>query len=76
MRAKWLEYKSRFSRRKIGFSSSVRGGDLGIDGRIIDVEMDVSPGLLGFELIGRPDTSEKESKERVRTAIRSCGRRG
>ena len=46
---------------------------LGIDGRIIDVEVDVSPGLPGFELVGLPDTSVKESKERVRTAIRNSG---
>ena len=38
---------------------------LGIDGRIIDVEVDVSPGLPGFELVGLSDTSVKESKERV-----------
>ena len=35
--------------------------------------MDVSPGLPGFELVGLPDTSVKESKERVRTAIRNSG---
>ena len=38
---------------------------LGIDGRIIDVEVDVSLGLPGFELVSLPDTSVKESKERV-----------
>ena len=38
---------------------------LGIDRRTIDVEVDVSPGLPGFELVGLPDTSVKESKERV-----------
>jgi len=53
---------------------------LEIDGRIIDVEVDVSPGLPGFELVGLPDTSVKESKERVRTTsatpASSCGRNG
>ena len=29
------------------------------------MEVDVSPGLLGPELVGLPDTSVKESKERV-----------
>ena len=38
---------------------------LGIDGWMIDVEVDVSPGLPGFELVGLPDTLVKESKERV-----------
>ena len=37
---------------------------LGLDGRIIDVEVDVSPGPPGFGLVGLPDTSVKESKER------------
>ncbi|ERJ90627.1 hypothetical protein HMPREF1992_01526 [Selenomonas sp. oral taxon 892 str. F0426] len=46
---------------------------LGIDRQIIDVEVDVSLGLPGFELVGLPDTSVKESKERVRTAIRNSG---
>ena len=38
-----------------------------IDGRIIDVEVRVSPGLPGFEVAWLPDTLVKESKERVRT---------
>ena len=46
---------------------------LGIVGRLIDVEVVVSPGLPGFELVGLPDTSVKESKARVRTAIRNSG---
>ena len=60
------------------FAKTYGATTLGIDGRIIDVEVDVSPGLPGFELVGLPDTSAKESKERVRRrfAIRafSCGR--
>ena len=39
---------------------------LGIDGRMIDVEVDVSPGGAGVsEMVELPDTSVKESKERV-----------
>ena len=53
------------------FAKTYGATTLGIDGRIIDVEVDVSPGLPGFELVGLPDTSVKESKERVRTAIRN-----
>ena len=47
------------------FAKTYGATTLGIDGRIIDVEVDVSPGLPGFELAGLPDTSVKESKERV-----------
>ena len=38
---------------------------LGIDGRIIDVEVDVSPRLLGFELVGFPDTLVLERKYHI-----------
>ena len=55
------------------FAKTYGATTIGIDGRIIDVEVDVSPGLPGFELVGLPDTSVKESKERVRTAIRNSG---
>ena len=47
------------------FAKTYGAVTLGIDGRIIDVEVDVSPGLPGFELVGLPDTSVKESKGRV-----------
>ena len=47
------------------FAKTYGATTLGIDGRIIDVEVDVSPGLPGFELVGLPDTSVKESKGRV-----------
>ena len=55
------------------FAKTYGATTLGIDGRIIDVEVDVSQGLPGFELVGLPDTSVKESKELVRTAIRNSG---
>jgi magnesium chelatase family protein len=43
----------------------------GIDGRIVRVEIDVSPGLPSFTVVGLPDTSVRESRDRVRTAIRN-----
>jgi magnesium chelatase family protein len=45
----------------------------GIDGRIVRVEVDVSPGLPSFTVVGLPDTSVRESRDRVRTAIRNSG---
>lgn len=45
----------------------------GMFGHLIKVEVDVSDGLPGFEIVGLPDTSVKESKERVRTAIKNSG---
>lgn len=45
----------------------------GIDGYIVDVEVDMSQGLPGFEIVGLPDNAVKESKERVRSAIKNSG---
>ena len=43
---------------------------LGIDGVIIETEVDVSKGVPSFEIVGLPDTAIKESKERVRSALK------
>jgi magnesium chelatase family protein len=45
----------------------------GIDGIKIDVEVDISMGLPAFNIVGLPETSVKESKERVRSAIKNAG---
>jgi magnesium chelatase family protein len=45
----------------------------GIDGIRIDVEVDISFGLPAFNIVGLPEASVKESKERVRAAIRNTG---
>lgn len=43
----------------------------GLDGYLVDVQVDVSNGLPSWEIVGLPDTSVKEAKERVRTAIKN-----
>jgi len=45
----------------------------GVDGFIVDVEIDISKSLPGYVLVGLPDASVKESKERVQSAIRNSG---
>lgn len=45
----------------------------GIDGILIEVETDVANGLPAFDIVGLPDVAIKESKERVRTAIKNSG---
>ena len=45
----------------------------GLNGYIIEVETDLSRGMPVFNIVGLPDTSIKESKERVRTAIKNSG---
>ncbi len=49
------------------FSASV----LGVDGFLVEVEVDVSPALPSFELVGLPNAAVREAKERVRAAIRN-----
>jgi magnesium chelatase family protein len=45
----------------------------GIDACAVQVEVDVSHGLPGFHMVGLPDTSVRESRDRVRAAIRNSG---
>ena len=47
----------------------------GLDGVPVDVEVDVNPGLHAFEVVGLPDAAVKESRERVRSAIKNSGKR-
>lgn len=43
----------------------------GIEGYLVEVETDLSNGLPGFDIVGLPDTAVKESRERVRAAIKN-----
>lgn len=45
----------------------------GIDGIPLEIEVDIADGLPAFDIIGLPDASVREAKERVRAAIRNCG---
>ncbi|OEG00385.1 magnesium chelatase [Vulcanibacillus modesticaldus] len=54
--------------------AKVQGSSIiGIDGSIIDIEIDLSNGLPQFQIVGLPDSSIKEAKERVRAAIKNTG---
>jgi len=46
---------------------------VGLEGAIVEVEVDISPGLPAFTIVGLPDTAVQEAKERVRAAIRNSG---
>lgn len=46
---------------------------LGVDATVVQVEVDVSFGLPGFTVVGLPDPGVRESRDRVRTAIRNSG---
>ena len=45
----------------------------GLNGYAVDVEADLSMGLQAFNIVGLPDLSIKESKERVKSAISNSG---
>lgn len=48
-------------------------GISGIDGYILNVEVDIGQGLPGIDIVGLPDTAVKESKERIKAAIKNSG---
>ena len=45
----------------------------GIEGIAVDVEVDVHPGVGHFDIVGLPETTVRESKVRVLSAIRNLG---
>jgi magnesium chelatase family protein len=46
---------------------------VGLEGAIVEVEVDISPGLPSFTIVGLPDMAVQEARERVRAAIRNSG---
>ena len=48
-------------------------GLLGIEGYEVSVECFITNGLPAFDVVGLPDAAVKESRERVRAAIKNCG---
>jgi magnesium chelatase family protein len=46
---------------------------IGLDGVIIEVEVDTAPGLPGMDIVGLPDAAVKEARQRVETAIKNTG---
>ena len=54
------------------FTKIASGAVLGVDGYVVDVEVDLASGLPAFDIVGLPDSAVKESRERVRAAIRNA----
>jgi magnesium chelatase family protein len=46
---------------------------LGIDAYLVEVEVDIASGLPVFSTVGLPDGAVKESKDRVKSAVKNCG---
>lgn len=51
------------------FSASLYG----IEAYLVEVEVDVSLGIPDFVIVGLPDAAVRESRERVKTALKNCG---
>jgi len=46
---------------------------VGLDGQLVEVEVDISSGLPSTTVVGLPDTAVQEARERVRAAVRNSG---
>lgn len=55
------------------FSMVKSVGIFGLNSYMLQIEADVSGGLPCFDVVGLPDTAVKESRDRVRAAIKNCG---
>lgn len=55
------------------YSQILSGSLYGLNSEQVIVETDLSPGLPAFNVVGLPDTTVKESKERIRAAIVNSG---
>ena len=49
------------------------GAVVGLDGVLIEVEVDIASGLPAFHIVGLPDAAVQEARERVRAAVRNSG---
>ena len=60
--------------RCVGMVSKIYSmGLYGMEAFPVEVEADLSQGLPAFELVGLPDAAVKESRDRVRSALKNCG---
>src|SRR5579864_4746174 len=78
----WGHWRPRRARGTVGWEpapmlfKTLSAAVFGIDAHIIDVEVDVSTMANmqdNFTTVGLPDAAVRESRERVRSALRNCG---
>jgi len=46
---------------------------VGLEGALVEVEVDIAPGLPNFFVVGLPDDAVREARERARAAVRNSG---
>jgi len=67
-------YPKLLPRHEIDMLAKIKSGTVvGVDGLLIDVEVDIALGLPTFTTVGLPEGAVKESKERVKAAIKNNG---
>lgn len=66
-----LRYLSYVSRKEEMLAITKSMALQGLDGYLVAIQVDISNGMPDFQIVGLPDISVKESKERVKTAIRN-----
>ncbi|WP_221353927.1 YifB family Mg chelatase-like AAA ATPase [Streptomyces beigongshangae] len=57
----------------MGFARTCSVALVGVDGVVVEVQADLEPGIAAFTLVGLPDKSLTESKDRVRAAVVNSG---
>ena len=55
------------------YTKLVSAGLFGMDAYLVDVEIDLMRGMPAFEIVGLPDIAVKESRDRVKSAMKNCG---
>ena len=51
----------------------IRAALVGLDACLIEVEVDIAGGLPQFSVVGLPDATVRESRDRVRSALKNTG---
>ncbi len=53
----------------MGFARTCSVALVGVEGVVVEVQADLEPGVAAFTLVGLPDKSLAESRDRVRAAV-------
>src|SRR3990167_6263482 len=56
------------------FAKVLSGAVVGLDGVLVEVEADILGGLPAFSIVGLPDKAVGESRERVRSSLKSISK--
>jgi magnesium chelatase family protein len=57
----------------VGLGKALAVGLVGLEGHVVEVQADVTPGMPAFTLVGLPDTALAEARQRVRVALGNAG---